>query len=148
MTKHEKYRFYAAAYLVLIKEDQVLLLRRFNTGYCDGQYSMIAGHLDGNETIKQCAIREAKEEAGIAISAKDLDVVFTLHKLLPDREYFDIFLCAKEWSGKITNTEPGKCDKLKWFKMNNLPENIIPEVKFALKNIQNNVHYGELGFDV
>ena len=37
-----------ASYLVLMKENKVLLLRRFNTGYQDGNYSMITWHLDLN----------------------------------------------------------------------------------------------------
>lgn len=145
MTKKEKFRFYAAAYLVLIKDGQVLLLKRFNTGYWDGSYSMIAGHLDGNETIKQCIIREAIEEAGIKVSPEDLEVVHTMHKKLPDREYFDIYLRAIKWSGKIVNKEPDKCDELGWYEIDNLPENMIPEVKLALENIKKNVHYGEFG---
>jgi hypothetical protein len=31
-----------ASYLILMKDNNVLLLRRFNTGYEDGNYSMIA----------------------------------------------------------------------------------------------------------
>ena len=54
-----------AAYLVLIKEKKILLLRRFNTGYEDGNYSFIAGHVEKSESFTACIIREAKEEANI-----------------------------------------------------------------------------------
>jgi|SRR3989344_458048 len=145
MIKKEKFKFYAAAYLVLIKDGQVLLLRRFHTGYWDGSYSMVAGHLDGNETIKQCIMREASEEAGITVSPEDLEVVYTMHKKLPEREYFDIYLRAEKWVGDITNMEPDKCDELKWYDMDDLPDNMIPDVKLALENIKKNVHYGEFG---
>ena len=146
MSKKERFKPYAAAYLVLIKDGQVLLLRRFNTGYQDGNYSLIAGHLDGGEKTKQCIIREASEEAGIKVSPEDLDVVHVMHRYRPDREYFDIYLCAEKWAGEIANMEPDKCDELKWYDMDSLPDNILPEVKLALENINKNVHYGEFGW--
>lgn len=98
---NERFKVYAAAFLVLVKDGQVLLLKRKGTGYKDGEYSLIAGHLDGGETTKQCIIREAREEAGIKINPEDLEVTHTMHYLSPDREYFGIFLNAEKWSGKI-----------------------------------------------
>lgn len=146
MSEKERFRPYAAVYLLLIKDGQVLLLRRFNTGYQDGNYSLIAGHLDGGETTKQCIIREAREEAGVMVNPKDLEVVHVMHRFAPDREYFDIYLRAEKWTGDITNKEPDKCDELKWYNMDDLPDNILPEVKLALENINKNVHYGEFGW--
>jgi len=146
MPKQERFKPYAAAYLVMSKDEKVLLLRRFNTGYQDGNYSLVAGHLDGGETTKQCIIREASEEAGIMVSPKDLDVIHVMHRFSPDREYFDIYLRTEKWSGDITNMEPDKCDELKWYNMNDLPENVLPEVKLALENINKNIHYSEFGW--
>ena len=146
MSKKERFKPYAAAYLVLIKDGKVLLLRRFNTGYQDGNYSLVAGHLDGGETTKQCIIREASEEVGINISPEDLEVVHVMHRIAPNREYFDIYLRVEKWTGEITNMEPDKCDELKWYDMDGLPNNILPAVKLALEDINKNVHYGEFGW--
>jgi len=147
MSHHEHFKAYVAAYLVLVKDGQILLLRRFNTGYQDGNYSLVAGHLDGSETTKQCIIREANEEAGIKINPEDLEIVHTMHRLAPDREYFDIYLRAEKWTGNITNMEPNKCDELKWYQMDNLPNNMLPEIKLALENINKDIHYGEFGWE-
>jgi 8-oxo-dGTP diphosphatase len=143
----ERFRPFAAIGLILIKNSQILLMRRYNTGYQDGSYSLIAGHLNGHETTKQCAVREAKEEANIDIDNKDLDVLLLVHRFKPDREYFDIYLTVQKWSGEIKNMEPEKCDDIKWFSLENMPHNLIPELRPALENIKNGVHYAEFGWD-
>ena len=45
----ERFELRSAVHLLLIRGGQVLLLRRQNTGYEDGNYSVIAGHLNGRE---------------------------------------------------------------------------------------------------
>jgi hypothetical protein len=42
--------------------------------------------------------------------------------------------------------EPHKCDDLRWFELNKLPENIIPYVKQAIDNIRNKKFYSEYGW--
>ena len=145
MTEKERFKIYIAAYLILAKDEQVLLLRRANTGYQDGNYSLVAGHLDGGETARQCIIREAEEEAGIKLRPADLEVVHVMHRFRPEREYIDIYLKSNVWDGDITNMEPEKCGELKWFSLDNLPDNILPEVKLALENTKKNIFSGEIG---
>lgn len=146
MKKKEQFKAYVAAYLVLIENDRILLLRRFNTGYQDGKYSLVAGHLDGGETVEACIIREAKEEAGIDLSRENLQVKHIMHRNASDREYMDVYLVADKWNGKIQNKEPHKCDDLSWFSSSALPENMIDEVRFALEKIQQGIFFSEIGW--
>lgn len=140
-----RFQFLSAVHLLLRRDDHILLLRRYNTGYEDGNYSVIAGHLDGGETVQAAMIREAKEEAGITLSPADLRVVGVMHRLSND-ERIDFFLAANHWQGEITNGEPHKCDHLGWFPLDNLPANIIPYVKRGLQNYQTGTWFDSFGF--
>lgn len=121
-----------AVHLFLLRGGEVLLLRRAHTGYEDGNYSVVAGHLDGGEEVVAAAIREAREEAGIALDTADLTIVGVMHYCADDGEYIHFFLTAARWTGTVTNAEPHKCDELTWFPLDALPANVIPYVRRAL----------------
>jgi len=127
-------------------KSRILLLRRFNTGFEDGNYSVIAGHFDGGETATEAMIREAKEEAGITIKPEHLHVVHMMHRKCPSVERIDFFFTAGAWEGTPINKEPGKCDELRWCEKNALPKNIIPYVKQAIECFQKNILYSEFGW--
>lgn len=143
MNNGERFKLYAATYLILIKNEKILLLKRFNTGWQDGNYSLISGHLDGNETVTESMAREAKEESGIIIKPENLKVIHTMHRISKDREYIDFFLTAIKWQGDPKVLEPEKCSELTWYPLEQLPENIIPHVKKAIENQLNNIAYSE-----
>src|SRR5437667_3851054 len=109
-----------AVHLLLIREGCVLLLRRLNTGYEDGNYSVPAGHLDGGETVPQAAAREAREELVIDVRPEDCRVVQVMHRRSTD-ERVDFFVTVDRWAGEICNGEPQKCDELAWFDLDHLP---------------------------
>ncbi len=140
----EKFTLRSAVYLILIDSGKVLLLRRFNTGWEDGKYTLIAGHLDGNETVAETMSREAREEAGLEINSTDLKVVHTMHRK-SDREYIDFFLTINKWQGTPEIKEENKCDDVQWFPLNGLPENILPHVKTALENYSKGITFSEYG---
>jgi ADP-ribose pyrophosphatase YjhB (NUDIX family) len=139
-----------ASYLVLMKDNQVLLLRRFNTGYEDGKYSLVAGHVDRGETFTQCIVREAAEEIGLFLQPDDLKVTHVMHRnsgTSENNERVDIFFVAEQWQGEPQNKETHKCDDLSWFELDNLPDNVIPYIRQALKNIKKRVYYSEHGWE-
>ncbi|HEX5503811.1 MAG TPA: NUDIX domain-containing protein [Thermomicrobiales bacterium] len=127
----ERFAVPVTAHLILVQGDRVLLSRRCNTGYADGLYSVVAGHLDGGEEVVVAAIREAREEAGIVIAPADLAVVGVMHRLEGD-ERVDFFLAASRWAGEAVNAEPHKCAELAWHPLDRLPEDIVPYVRLAL----------------
>lgn len=144
----ERFKIIPVSHLILIRDNKILLSRRFNTGYEDGNYSVVAGHLDGNETFTAAMVREAKEEAGIDITVEDLEVVHVMHRKSPPvtNERVEFFLKAEKWQGELKIMEPDKCDDLKWFLIDNLPVNIVPYIKSAIENIQKGIFYSEFGW--
>lgn len=141
-----RFKMRVAVHLILKKGDEVLLLRRYNTGYEDGNYSVVAGHVDGNETIISSMKREAKEEACIDIDEKDLKIIQVMHRRAED-ESIDYFLYCDKYIGDIAIGEPNKCDELNFYKINKLPENTIPYIKQAIENYENGIEFSNFGFE-
>lgn len=143
MSDNGQFKIFCIVFLILIKENKILSLRRYNTPWLTGYYSVIAGHLNGGETAQQAIIREAKEEANIDLLPKNLKVAHIMHRIRPTRELVDIYFTADAWGSDIKNMEPEKHDNLDWYDIDKLPDNFLPEVKFALENIKNNIFYSE-----
>lgn len=141
------FKLVSAVHLFLIKDNQILLSKRKNTGYEDGKYSVIAGHLNGNETVRKAAIREAKEEAGINVNVKDLVLAHVMHRKGNDFERIDWFFTVKRWKGTPTVMEKEKCSELSWYPLNKLPQNIIPYVKSAINNSIKKIIYSEFDWE-
>jgi len=143
----ERFKVVPAVYAILIKDNQILLLRRYNTGYEDGNYSFPAGHLDGNETLEDAIVREVKEEIDVNIEKQNLTLEHLIHRNADDSERIDFFYIVKNWEGEPRIIEKDKCDELKWVNKDDLPENIVPEVKQSIENIFNNKSiYSDFGF--
>ena len=135
-----------ASYLFLLKDKKVLLLKRCNTGYEDGNYSMIAGHVEEGETFTDAIIREAYEEANIRLKAEDLKVVHVMHRKSIDSERVDVFFAADKWDGSIENKEFHKCMELSWIDVENLPQNTVLYIKDAIQKIEDKIFYSEYGW--
>lgn len=135
-------KFPVTVHLFFFRDNQILLLRRFNTGFRDGEYSVPAGHLDGGETVMEAAAREGEEEAGVKVELSDMTFSTVMHRI-EDDERVDFFVVVNKWEGKPFNAEPDKCDDLRWVDLNALPMNIVPYVRQALANHQNGVSFDE-----
>ena len=122
---------------------EMLMLRRFNTGFKDGEYGLVAGHVEDGESLKGAMMREASEEAGIALSPDKLEVVGVIPSLFDDYVYF--FLRADAWSGDIRNMEPEKCDDIRWFHPRELPVNTVSYIRQAIENCLDGKWFGEIG---
>ena len=145
-------KFPVTVHLLFFRENQILLLRRFNTGFEDGNYSVPAGHLDGGEPVRMAAAREALEETGVHIKVENIAFSTVMHRKSEDTlvgtgERVDFFVHIKAWDGEPFNAEPEKCDELRWYDLDALPENTIPYVRRAIQNFLDGSPYDEFGWD-
>ncbi len=141
----ERFKLIPEAHLLLVRNGRILLLRRCNTGYEDGRYSVVAGHIDGDETATEAMVREAFEEAGIVIDRGDLTLAHVMHRRHLD-ERLSFFFTTAQWQGEPENREPDKCDELDWYTIDGLPESTIPYVAHAIACYRKNITYSEFGW--
>ena len=138
-------KFPVTVHMLFLQKGKILLIRRHQTGYMDGHYSVPAGHLDGGETVRMAAAREAREEVGLRIDPAVIRFAGVFHRFEGD-ERVDFFVHVPEWGGEPVNAEPAKCDDIRWADVEALPENTIPYVRQAIKNFQTGVMFEEFGW--
>lgn len=142
----ERFHIHACVNILLIKDDSICLMRRYNTGWEDGKYEVPAGHIDGNEQITHAAAREVKEEVDIDINPKELEVVHVMHRKSNKAEKIEFFLLAKNWQGEPKIIEKDRCDDVKWFPLSHLPDNIIEKTRQGIEGYLTGKAYSEFGW--
>lgn len=143
-TQHHTVR--CATYAIIIKEHKILLLLRKGTGWMDGHYGLPAGHLKKDETIKNALIREVHEEIGLKINSTDLTLYHVMHrneKTIGNFEYIDFFFKLEYWQGKPRNNEPEKAAHIKWFDLDSLPKNMVPNIKAGIEYYRSKLIFSE-----
>lgn len=125
MTEHS-FALIPASYVYLVRDEQVLLQRRQNTGYMDGHWvAGAAGHVEAAESAREAAVREAYEELGVRIDAEDLELITVMQRRNGDaviEQRVDWFWTVRRWSGDPVVQEPHKASALEWFPLTELPE--------------------------
>ena len=136
--------------LFLLREEngigQVLLQKR-KGGWGAGMWDASAnGHLEAGESTTACLRREAKEEIGVDICVEDILFVNMCHDAANGAFYFNGYFFVKKFSGEPQICEPAKCGELKWFDINSLPEEILPNRKQAIQDYIAKIAYREFGW--
>ncbi|MGF0316670.1 NUDIX hydrolase [Nocardia fluminea] len=140
----EKYRVLVGVHLMLVDaQGRVLLGRRVNTGFGDGLFHVPAGHLEAGESAVAGLIREAREEVGIEIEARDVEFAHVLHS----DERVQMFFTVRRWSGVVANREPEKCSELRWFEPEGLPVEIVDYCRVGIGKVMAGKVFSEYGWE-
>ena len=135
----EKIRLGVAVALIN-QENEILLEKRSDCGW----WGVTGGKLDLGETVKDCAMREIKEECNVLVESKLLKLVGVYSDPEEGRilQYPDnrVHLIDVVYFYKRNYFELKKSHEsleLKFFNFNNLPELIVPPAVKPLNDISN-----------
>jgi len=143
----KRFQVYLNVHLVLFKEDSVLLLQRKNTGYADGWYAFSAGHVEDGEKLVSAMIREAREEIGIELEPKNIELVHMMYRQ-SDRANLDVFFSCRKWQGTPKNCELHKCSEVQFFSKKALPDKCLPYVLKVLEYFDSKISFSDHGREV
>lgn len=140
----KRFGFLVAVHGFLRRGDKVLLLKRANTGYMDGKWSVPAGHVDGGEKVTEAMRQELVEEVGVEVGGVGRPV-HVMHRIKKGEkeERIDFFFEFRSWRGEVVNVEPEKCGALEWFEIGELPDEIVEYVAYALEKVVEGEVYSE-----
>ena len=120
---------------VMILEDNKILLGLRNPDKIkasselkgEGTWTMPGGKLEYMETLKECAIREVKEETNLDIS--NLELISLSDDIKDTAHYVTAGFLVTDYSNELKTMEPETIIKWNWFDLNNLPINLYEPSK-------------------
>jgi len=132
-----------AAYVVFLRDGtngtEVLLHLRQHTGYMDGHWATIAGHVEAGESVLAAAAREAYEEIGVDIAEADLVPLTVMQRTQnngdPIEERVDFIFICRAWIGEPRRVEVDKSAELDWFSLSDLPSPVVPHELVVLEGL-------------
>ncbi|MEU1959410.1 NUDIX domain-containing protein [Nocardia sp. NPDC019375] len=136
-------------HILLVRDDKLLLTQRRGDMFA-GQWHLPSGKLDAGEPITTAAAREAREEIGVLIDPADLGFVHAVHAAGSGPEpRLGLFLQARRWIGEPVNREPDKCAAVRWFPIDDLPDNLIEYPAVGIRAfLDGRAPFSEHGWDI
>ena len=123
----ERYRSIVDVHVILRREGRILLLRRAGNVWATGMLCLPSGHLEDGESVLSAAVRETKEETGIALDPAILRLALSIHQRHAGTVHARVGFVFEpaSWDGEPVNAEPGKCSELLWADPASLPPDTV-----------------------
>ena len=133
--------FKSAVYMIITKDNKILVQKREGTNAWCGYYALPAGHIDVGENQYEALVREAKEELNIDIDINNITNSYTVLRRnfynmnnKKSDNYIDFYFEISKYNGTPSIAETNKCSELLWVDIHNLPEPFIDYEGLFLEN--------------
>jgi ADP-ribose pyrophosphatase YjhB (NUDIX family) len=128
------------ATVVVDKQGRVLVGKDTRKG--DAVYGVPGGHWESGETLKDCAIREVREESGVTCSTVQLISVYDFYRADKEKSYVSIGMKALYVAGELTSKEDEGRLEWGWYSVDEaLNLNLFPPDKVLLERYKSGVIY-------
>lgn len=113
------------------REKQLLLGKRLADKQAENQdfcWQFPGGHLENNESVTECAVREVLEETSLKVkSLRHLGFTNNTFGMV-QRQYITLLVSCNYKSGVAQRMEPDKCEQWQWFDYKKLPEPLFKPI--------------------
>jgi ADP-ribose pyrophosphatase len=117
--------------MIVDTEERVLLSLRRRPPE-PGSWSILGGRVEPFERLEDCAIREAREEAGVDVAVERLLCV-TDHIVEAESDHWvSPAYLGRIVRGEPVNAEPDKTVDVRWFSLVDLPPNLTITARRAV----------------
>ena len=117
--------------------DRVVLLRRGEKAkFGQGLWDLPVGKCDPGEAVTGTAVRELREETGLVVRPKALELVQVIHGawgVESPNGFLTVVFAARAWEGELRNLEPAKHSQVCWADTGALPAGFVPSTARALR---------------
>jgi len=88
------------------------------------------------DSLKKTVIKEAKEETGLVV--EPINCISIIEDNIDSQHWISFGFSAKLISGNLKNNEPYKFDEVKYFDIDNLPDNVAKLTKRVILDYKKN----------
>jgi len=114
--------------VLILKGEKILLLKR-KGAHGAGEWSPPGGHLEFGESFEECALRETREETGLAINNVRFIALTNDIFRESDLHYITIWMEGGYVCGKPSVSAPNEMEEVNWFPLDCLPQPLFLPLK-------------------
>ena len=124
--------------VVFVREGKVFLAKRQGS-HGEDTWASAGGHLEWEESLEDCARREALEELGVTVG--EMRFLCISNILAYGKHYVDVEFLGDIGSQEPRLAEPEAFSESAWFPVDDLPQPLFQAVSYALDSLRTACYY-------